>query len=202
MTATLLKRQRFEDSKSEGTEPRVSKRQRVVYIMMKAWTSMRVRRKKMEDMFPFLLLLLLFSKKSLTAYQIWAKEQGTSTTLYIYWKSAYHIISNFLFEFPGRRYSKAKKNHTSHLQEGLKTHSAFTPFTVSSITKPRYVIRERLESHPPFKHVQSLGTEPCPNQRQDSGSLPTASRSFTNTSDISDVLPVSTKASTTSGDFI
>ncbi len=77
----------------------------------------------------------------------------------------------------------------------MESHSASTTSTVSGTTNPRCLIRERLESYPPFNHLQGLGTQPRPNQRQGSGSHPTASSSFTSASDIPDVPPLPTKAS-------
>ncbi len=90
-----------------------------------------------------------------------------------------------------------KKNYTSCLREGLESHSASTASTASGTTNPRHFIRERLESHPLPNHRQSLGTQPRPNQRQGSGSHQTASSSFTNASDIPNVILLSTKASAT-----
>ncbi len=77
----------------------------------------------------------------------------------------------------------------------MEPHSASTTSTVSGITNPRRLIKERLESHPPSNHLQGLGTQPRPNQRQGSGSHSTTSSSFTSASDISDVPPLPTKAS-------
>ncbi len=72
---------------------------------------------------------------------------------------------------------------------------ASTTSTVSGITNPRRLIRERLESHPSSNQLQGLGTQPRPNQRQGSRSHPTASSSFTNASDIPDVPPLPTEVS-------
>ncbi len=91
--------------------------------------------------------------------------------------------------------SKKKKNHTSRLRESLEPQSASTTSTISGTTNPRRLIRERLESYPPSNHLQGLGTQPHPNQRQGSRSHPTASSSVTSASDIPDVPPLPTKAS-------
>lgn len=70
--------------------------------------------------------------------------------------------------------------------------------TTSGSTNPRRLIRERLESHPRSNHRQGLGTQPYSNQWQDSGSNLTVNTfySFTNTSDILNVIPSLIKSPT------
>ena len=70
-------------------------------------------------------------------------------------KICYSRSANFALEFPGRRGSKAqKKIYTSCLREGLESHSIFIASTASGTTNHYHLIRERLESHPPFNHRQ------------------------------------------------
>lgn len=105
--------------------------------------------------------------------------------MYVYQKSANHIIAKFALEFPCKRCSKTRKNnYISRLQENLESYLASTAFLVSGITNTRRLIRECLESHISSNYRQGLGIQPCPNQRHSSGSHPTASSSFTNASDI------------------
>ena len=51
-----------------------------------------------------------------------------------------------------------------------------------------------MEFYPPSNHLQDLGTQPCLNQQQGSGSLPNVSNTFTNVSDISNLPLLPTKA--------
>lgn len=115
--------------------------------------------------------------------------------MYIYQKWANHIINYLALKFLGKGYSKVKKNYASHLQEGLKSHLASTALTNFGTTNFCHFIRECLEFHPLCKYHQSLGTQPRPNQWQDSGSHPTASSSFTNAFEISNIIPLFTKVS-------
>ena len=102
-----------------------------------------------------------------------------------------------MLEFPGGKDLKAqKKIHNSRLQEAIESHSASTTSTAFGTINARRLIRERLESHPPFKHCQGLESQTCPNQRQGSGShlAATAFSSYTNVSGILDSTPTATKA--------
>ena len=90
---------------------------------------------------------------------------------------------------------RSQKNHNCHLQEGLKSHLAFTAFTSSGVTNPCRLIREHLKSHPLSNHYQNLGTQTYPNKQQVSGSYLTVFSLFINTSDIPDVTSLPTKAS-------
>ncbi len=78
---------------------------------------------------------------------------------------------------------KPKKNYTSCLQEGLKSHTASITSIASGTTSSHHFIKERLKS------------QPCSNQRQGSGSHPTTFNSFTNAFDIHDITPLYTEAS-------
>ena len=81
------------------------------------------------------------------------------------------------------------------MREGLESYLASTAFIDSGTTNPRRLIRGHLESHPLSNYHQSLETQPGPNQRQSSGSHPTASSSFINAFDLSNVTFVPIKAS-------
>lgn len=71
----------------------------------KTWASMKVKMKvRLIDMFSLPLILFFFQpKRSQTAFQIWAKEQRASTTLYQYQKSAYQRNVNFASKFLGKK---------------------------------------------------------------------------------------------------
>lgn len=79
----------------------------------------------------------------------------------------------------------------------MKSHSASITLIVSGTTNSRYLIRECLEPHPFFNYLYGLRTQPCLNQRQGFGSYPTTSNSFTNISNIFNVLLLLTKVSVT-----
>ena len=108
---------------------------------------------------------------------------------------ANHIISYFTLEFPGKKYSKAKKNYISHLQEDLESHLISTTSTGFGITISHNFIREYIESHPFSYYHQSLGIQYWPNQWQDSESHPNASNLFINAFDIFNIILLPIKAS-------
>ena len=118
--------------------------------------------------------------------------------MYIYQKSANHIIAYLALKFPSKKCLKAqKKNYTSRLREDLEFHSVFTTSTVFSITNPRRCIRECSESHLLSSHCQHLETQTRLSQQQVSGSHLTTSSSLIDASDIPNVTPLSIKASDT-----
>ncbi len=107
-------------------------------------------------------------------------------------KTASQKIANFASEFPDRGGLKPKKKfYTSRLRKGLEAHSASIASIASGTTNHRRLIRERLESHPPSNHRQGLGAQPRSNQRHELETrlAVTSSSSFTNASDIPDVIP-------------
>ena len=143
----------------------------------------------------YVLFPLLPQKESNRPTNLGEETRSLTHLVYIP-KLPYHVIAKFALEFPGGGGSKAKKKiYTSHLQEEMEFHSASTASTASGTTNPCRLIRERLESHPPSNHCQGLATQPCPNQRQGSGShlAAIASRSFTNASNIPNVILSPTK---------
>ena len=199
-TTSLLKRLWFEESGSNKTEPKESKRQRLDENDNEEGNSLDKDKDEIESVIyvppPFVSLSLFLQKVSNHPSTLGEGTRSLNHLVCIS-KICYSRRANFALEFPGREGSKAqKKNSTSRLRERLESHSASTASIACGTTNYRCLIREHLESHPLSNHRQDLETQLCTNQRQDSRShlVATASMLFTNASNVSKVTPLPIEA--------
>lgn len=199
-TLVILKRQQFKDSRSDKTEPRGSKYQRLDKRDNKEENGLDEDEGKIKSAKyvspPFIFLSLLFQKVSNCLSNLGKRIRSLNYLIYIP-KVCYLRVLTLHQSFQIKKISKhQKKIHTSRLREELESYLASTAFTVSNTINYRYLIRKRLESHPLFNHCQDLETQFCTNQQQGFGSYPTTTTSslFTNIFDILEVtsLPIKT----------
>ena len=162
-TPALLKRQRFEESGSDETEPKGSKRQRLDERDNEEGNSLDEDEGEIEGaryVPPPLVLLPPLPRKVSNRPSDLSEGTRSLNHLVCIPKIYYSRSANFALEFPGKGGSKAqKKIYTSRLREGLESHSTSTASTVSGTTNQCRLIRERLESHPPSNHRQDLETQ-------------------------------------------
>ena len=164
-TLAIFKRQQFEDNRSDKSEPKGSKRQRLDECDNEEGNGLDEDEDKIEGaryiLLPFVSLLPLPQKVSNRPSDL-SEETRSLNHLVCIPKICYSRSAKLTLEFPGRGGSKAqKKTYTSCLREKLESHSASTAFIASGTTNHRRPIRERLESYPPFNYRQDLGTQLC-----------------------------------------
>ena len=113
-TPALLKRQRFEESGSDETEPKRLKRQRLDERDDEEGNSLDEDEGEIEGaryvLFPFVLLLLLPQKVSNCPSDLGEKIRSLNHLVCIP-KISYLRSANFALEFPGRGGSKAQKKN-------------------------------------------------------------------------------------------
>ena len=157
----MLKRQEFEDSENDATEPKTSKCPRVDRHNSEEGQSSE----KYQDKGGRYVPLCPYPQKESNRPTDLSKGTKSINHLICIPKLPYRITTNFVLEFAGRKGSKAqKKIYTNYLQEGMVFYLAFTTFTAFGITNARHLIKERLESYCPPNYCQGLESQPCPNQ--------------------------------------
>ena len=155
----MLQRQRFENNRSDETEPRVWKRQRLDERDNEEKNGLDEDEGEIEGAkyvsSPFIPLLLP-QKMSNRPSNLGKGTKSLNHLIYVP-KICYSRSANFALEFPGRGGSKAqKKIYISRVREGLESHLASTAFTASGTTNHCRLIRERLKSHLASNHCQDL----------------------------------------------
>lgn len=164
----ILKRQQFENSRSNEMESRGSNRQRLNECDNEERNGLNKDKgeiKYVRYVLPPFILLLLPQKVSNRSSNLHEGIKSLNHLVYIS-KICYSRNANFALEFPSKGDLKAqKKFYTSRVREGLKFYLASTASIAFGTTNHYYLNRKRLKSYRLSNHRPNLKAQICANKR-------------------------------------